>query len=98
MLVTRPHLSPLDVLLLSPCGGLAGGLLEVGMKVLCRSIDSTYRLYMMSRHFVWLAPLANLLLFSSLGLLLALATKFWPRCEDGSACESSASGPYYRCS
>ncbi len=79
MLVTRPHLSPLDVLLLSPCGGLAGGLLEVGMKVLCRSIDSTYRLYMMSRHFVWLAPLANLLLFSSLGLLLALATKFWPR-------------------
>jgi len=33
----------------------------------------------MSRHFVWLAPIANLLLFSSLGLLFALATKFWPR-------------------
>ncbi|MGO9468338.1 MAG: hypothetical protein ACLQVF_29755, partial [Isosphaeraceae bacterium] len=78
-LVTRRHLGALDVLLLSACGGLAGGLLEVGMRVLCRSIDSTYRLYMMSRHFVWLAPLANLLLFSSLGLLLALATKFWPR-------------------
>ncbi len=78
-LITRRHLGPLDVLLLSACSGLAGGLLEVGMRVLCRSIDSTYRLYMMSRHFVWLAPLANLLLFSSLGLLFALATKFWPR-------------------
>ncbi len=78
-LVTRRHLGPLDVLLLSACGGLAGGLFEVGMRFLCRSIDSTYRLYMMSRHFVWLAPLVNLLLFSTLGLLFALVTKFWPR-------------------
>jgi arylsulfatase A-like enzyme len=34
---------------------------------------------MMSRHFVWLVPLANLLLFSGMGVLLALATKRWPR-------------------
>jgi arylsulfatase A-like enzyme len=78
-LATRCQLRPLDVLLLAACGGLAGGLLEVGTRVLCRSIDSTNRLYMMSRHFVWLAPLVNLLLFSSLGLIFALATKFWPR-------------------
>ena len=40
---------------------------------LCRAIDPTKRLYMMSRHFVWLAPLANLLLFLGLGLFLAVA-------------------------
>ncbi len=30
---------------------------------------------MMSRHFVWLAPLSNLLLFSGAGLILAVATR-----------------------
>jgi arylsulfatase A-like enzyme len=34
---------------------------------------------MMSRHFVWLTPLANLLLFFGVGCLLALATWLWPR-------------------
>ncbi len=33
---------------------------------------------MMSRHFVWLAPLSNLLLFSGAGLILALATWIRP--------------------
>ncbi len=33
----------------------------------------------MSRHFLWMAPLSNLLLFTGIGLFLALATKFWPR-------------------
>ncbi len=47
--------------------------------MLSRSIDSTNRLYLMSRHFVWLAPLANLLLFATVGGLLALATKLCPR-------------------
>ena len=42
-----------------------------GDEVLCRSINPTNRLYMMSRHFVWLAPLANLLLFFGMGCLLA---------------------------
>ena len=36
-------------------------------------------MYAMSRHFIWMAPLANLMLFSGIGLFLALATKFWPR-------------------
>ena len=37
------------------------------------------RLYLMSRHFVWLAPLANLLVFLGLGLFLAAVTRLWPR-------------------
>ena len=69
----------LDVLGWSVWLGLAAGLLEVGTRVLCRVIDPKNRLYLMSRHFVWLAPLANLLLFIGLGLLLAGVTKFWPR-------------------
>ena len=59
--------------------GLSAGLLEVGTRVLCRAIDPTNRLYLMSRHFVWLVPLANMLLFFGLGLLLAGITKLWPR-------------------
>ena len=59
--------------------GLAAGLLEVGMRVLCRTIDPTTRLYLMSRHFVWLVPLADALLFFGLGLLLAGITKLRSR-------------------
>ena len=33
----------------------------------------------MSRHFVWLTPLSNLIFFAGLGLFLALAAKLWPR-------------------
>ena len=73
------RLDPLNVLILSAWCGLAGGLLEVGARVLCRWIDPTNRLYGLSRHYVWLAPLSTLLFFSAVGLFLALATKVWPR-------------------
>jgi arylsulfatase A-like enzyme len=66
-------------LLLAAWCGLAGGWLEVAVTILCRSIDPTHRLYQMSRHFVWLAPLANLALFLMVGLLLVLLTWFFPR-------------------
>src|SRR5262245_27781590 len=75
-----PHRpGPLRVLALAAWLGLAAGWLEVGVRVLCRAIDPTDRLYLMSRHFVWLAPLANLLLFSGIGALLAAATGLFPR-------------------
>ena len=78
--LTPPRrLDPRDVLILSVWCGLAGGLLEVGTRVFFRWIDPTYRLYGLSRHFVWLAPLSTLLLFSAAGLFLALATMVWPR-------------------
>jgi hypothetical protein len=70
---------PLDLLVLSPWCGLAGGLLEVGTRVAVRHIGPTDRLYLMSRHFVWLAPLSNLLLFLAMGMVMALVTKPWPR-------------------
>jgi arylsulfatase A-like enzyme len=72
-------LGPVDVLILSAWCGVVGGLLEVGTRVLCRYIDPTNRLYMLSRHFVWLVPLSNLLFFAGAGLLLALVAKSWPR-------------------
>ena len=76
-MAARPRISPLDVLVLSAWCGLAGGLLEVGTRVLCKILPSQ-RMYMMSRHFIWLAPLSNLLIFGAVGLVLALATKLWP--------------------
>ncbi len=74
----RYRLGVLDVLVTSLWCGLAAGLLEVTARVLCRWTGIA-PLYGMSRHFVWLVPLANLLLFSGTGLLLALATRCWPR-------------------
>ena len=59
----RRRLDPLNVLILSAWCGLAGGLLEVGARVLCRWIDPTNRLYGLSRHYVWLTPLSTLFLF-----------------------------------
>jgi arylsulfatase A-like enzyme len=76
-MATQRRLSPLDVLVLSACCGLAGGLLEVGTRVVCKILPS-HRMYSMSRHFIWVGPLSNLLLFTGIGLFLALATKVWP--------------------
>ena len=73
------RLRPLDILMLSAWCGLAGGLLEVGARIVGTTYFSSDRLYRMSRHFVWLAPLSNLLLFLVMGVILALAAKRWPR-------------------
>ena len=73
----RPR--PLDVFVLSAWCGLAAGLLEVAVRVSWRLIHPGHSLYLMSRHFVWSAPLANLLLFSVAGLFLGGATRLWPR-------------------
>ncbi len=78
MIAIRHRLGPLDVFVLALWCGLAGGLLEVGTIAFCKALPG-HRMYGMSRHFVWMAPLSNLLLFAGIGLVLALATKFWPR-------------------
>jgi len=70
---------PAQALALSIWCGLAAGLLEVAARVWCRAIDPTDRLYWMSRHFVWLTPLANMLVFSCAGLSWAIITRLWPR-------------------
>jgi arylsulfatase A-like enzyme len=76
---TPRRLGPLEVLWLSAGCGLAAGLVEVGTRVLLRSIDPTRRMYLMTRHFVWLAPLTYLLLFLGMGLFFAGVTRLWPR-------------------
>jgi arylsulfatase A-like enzyme len=68
-----------DVLFFSAWCGLAGGWLEVAVRVLCHAVDPTHRLYQLSRHFVWLSPLANFSLFLGLGLIMALLTRLWAR-------------------
>jgi arylsulfatase A-like enzyme len=78
-LTIRPGLRPLDVLILSAWCGLAGGLFEVGTLICVRNLIPTTRGYLMSRHFIWLAPLSNLLFFTGLGLFLTSAAKLWPR-------------------
>jgi arylsulfatase A-like enzyme len=73
------RLGPLDVLVLSAWFGLAAGWLEVGTRLLLKTLIGTHRLYLMSRHFVWMVPLSNLLLFLVGGVLLAAATRLCPR-------------------
>ena len=64
------RLGPLDVLMLSAWCGLAAGELEVGRWILYRAISSIDSLYLMTRHFVWLVPLVDLLLFLGIGARL----------------------------
>jgi arylsulfatase A-like enzyme len=68
-----------NILLFSAWCGLAGGWLEVATRIVSHEIDPVGRLYQMSRHFVWLAPVGNLALFLALGLCLSVLIRFWPR-------------------
>ena len=59
--------------------GWPAGELEVAARVVNRALGSTHRLYMMTRHFVWLVPLIDLVLFLGIGAC-------WPwRPDDGPA-------------
>ena len=78
----RPARQPMrarDLLFVSAWCGLAAGLLESATRVLCLAIDPGQRLYVMSRHYTWLGPLANLVFFLGIGLLLAIAIRLFPR-------------------
>jgi arylsulfatase A-like enzyme len=61
--------SALAFLGLSAWCGLAAGLLEAGAVVVRKEFFDWNRLYWMSRHFIWLIPLTNLVIFSAVGLL-----------------------------
>ena len=65
--------SPLSLLVLSAWCGLVCGLLEVGAIVLCKHTVDVNLLYGMSRHFVWLIPLTNFILFLAVGVAMSLA-------------------------
>jgi arylsulfatase A-like enzyme len=67
-----------SILLLSAWCGLVAGLLEVGMIGLRKQFYEQNQLYKISRHFVWLTPLSNLVVFLALGLLGYGIIRFWP--------------------
>ncbi len=73
------RLAPLDLVVFSAWCGLAAGELEVFARVLRANLSSTNRLYLMTRHFVWVVPLVDGLLFLGTGIVWAAATRFWPR-------------------
>jgi arylsulfatase A-like enzyme len=73
------RLGALDVLILAAWCGLAGGEFEVAARVVTRALSSTNQLYLLTRHFVWLIPAIDLVLFIGVGIGFALAMRRWPR-------------------
>jgi arylsulfatase A-like enzyme len=65
------RLGPRSLLLLSGWCGLVAGLLEVAVTVLRRRALDLHAIPL-SRHFVWMVPVADLAIFCVLGTLLAL--------------------------
>jgi arylsulfatase A-like enzyme len=63
---------PLRWVVLSAWCGLVSGLLEVGSIILRKHTVDSNHFYWMSRHFVWLIPLTNLVVFLLLGVVLSL--------------------------
>ena len=72
------NLRCLTVSALSIWCGLLAGLLEVGVIVLRKQTVDLNHFYWMSRHFLWLIPLTNLLIFVSLGLAFSFLLLCWP--------------------
>lgn len=73
------RLRPAQVLWLAAWCGLAGGELEVLARLGQRAFNPVNRMFLMTRHFVWLVPLINMTWFLGVGALLALAVWRWPR-------------------
>jgi arylsulfatase A-like enzyme len=61
-----------QLLALSAWCGLIAGLLEVGVILLRKGVFDYNRLFWMSRHFIWLIPLATLAVFLVVGLALSI--------------------------
>ena len=68
-----------SLLLLSAWCGLVAGLLEVGTILLRKQFFDPDHLYKLSRHFIWLIPLANLCVFVMLGVVGCCASLIWRR-------------------
>ena len=69
----------LALLALSTWCGLVTGLLEVGTIVVHKRFFDANQLYGLSRHFVWLIPITNLVLFVMLGACGCVVSWAWPR-------------------
>jgi arylsulfatase A-like enzyme len=71
--------SPLALVALSAWCGLVAGLLEVATTIVRKRLVDLNKFYWMSRHFIWLIPLTNLLIFLGLGVVLALGSVYGGR-------------------
>jgi arylsulfatase A-like enzyme len=71
---------PLDLILTAACFGLGTGLLELVLQNCRWFYDPTTRLgdHLVNRHYLWMIPVANVLVFGSCGLMLALAARILP--------------------
>jgi hypothetical protein len=70
---------PVTFLALWAWCGLFSGLLEVGSTVVRKRFVDVNQFYWTSRHFVWLVPLINLLIFLALGVAVWLVALRSPR-------------------
>ncbi len=80
--VRDPGLSSLcgrHLLLLSLWCGLVAGPLEICALVVRKHTVDLNQFYWISRHFVWLVPLTNLIMFLIVGLGLTGLSSIWPR-------------------
>jgi arylsulfatase A-like enzyme len=66
-----------SILILSVWCGLVAGLLEVGTIVVRKEAFDANHLYGMSRHFVWLVPVSNVLVFCVLGSMGCFVCMAW---------------------
>ncbi len=78
-LAENRRLGLISILVLSAWCGLIAGLLEVAAIVVRKHAVDPDRLYKMSRQFVWLIPVSNVCVFSTLGLLGCGIALAWPR-------------------
>ena len=89
--VGHHHQGRLSFLIFSAWCGLAAGLLEVAAIVLRKRFFERNHLYWMSRHFIWLVPLTNLVIFLVVGGALSISIRapggprgsppgYWERC------------------
>ncbi len=67
------------VVSLSVWCGLVSGLVEVAITIVRKRTIDWNQLYWRSRHFIWLVPLTNLVIFFILGLGLWLVIRCWHR-------------------
>jgi arylsulfatase A-like enzyme len=74
-----PRVAASDLIRLSAWLGLAAGWVEVATRIFLKNVLGPGFMYLMTRQFVWLVPLTNLLLFLIAGLVLAAMARPWPR-------------------
>ncbi len=75
---TTRRLALIPLLVLSSFCGLLAGLLEVVTIVVRKRFFDPNRLYEMSRHFVWLVPVTNVVIFLAVGLAGCVLVSAWP--------------------